>query len=110
MVPQGKNHCPSGGLGPALAVKRDFVSLVTSLSQFVSMKCLGSWDDKGDSLLTGDFMGRDRKCAVLKAAMGQLFFSAFICGSGSMLENGCSPGHLATRWRVGLSLHGRWRD
>lgn len=77
MVPQGKNHCPSGGLGPALAVKRDFVSLVTSLSQFVSMKCLGSWDDKGDSLLTGDFMGRDRKCAVLKAAMGAAVLFCF---------------------------------
>lgn len=35
-------HGMSGGLGPALAIKRDFISLATFLSQFVSMKRLGS--------------------------------------------------------------------
>lgn len=37
-----EKHGPSGGLGPALAIERDFVSLATSPSQFVSVKCLGS--------------------------------------------------------------------
>ena len=35
-------HSLSGGLGPALAIKRAFVSLAAFLSQLVGVKCLGS--------------------------------------------------------------------
>lgn len=102
-------HSQSGGLGPDLAIKRDLIPLATSFSQFVNVKCLGSWNDNGDSFLISDFTGLGNTPSPEQPCCSCI--CCLVCGSDNRKLRCWKMLVAVVSWqpdgKLKLTLHGR---